>query len=412
MIRRVRFSAVLLVVLRTVPTASVAAQTTSPPDSGRAPSPAAPSRSAAGTPLNFSGVLFGSYGIQTSTSPRELPNQTDNAFLVDRAYLTFRMPAGERTSVRITTDVYQDAGGNAYTLRAKYAYLEYGGRARADGLQAFGRIGILHNVIIDHEENFWPRYLGQVAVERAGFFSSADVGIASGLTLPHRVGELYATLVNGSGYTARETNRFKDLALRLSLTPLARVGSGSLWQTFTVTVWGYKGALASRWADPAAAAGTRGTVGSALDRSRAGVFLGVRDPRLTLGAEWARRHDEGERGANLVTDPRIVTGVSGRVLSAFVVARPGALAHGAGWSPLGVVARYDAVSPTLVSRDVATPTRAENGYHNAILGLTWDLSSRAQLALDYQESLASRNGLSAAPPTPSRGYFGHFVVNF
>lgn len=75
--------------------------------------------------------------------------------------------------------------------------------------------------MIDHFENFWPRYLSQSAVERALFFASADVGVAGLYTLPNKAGEVYATIVNGPGYTARARDRFKDFALRLSLTPLA-----------------------------------------------------------------------------------------------------------------------------------------------------------------------------------------------
>ena len=74
-----------------------------------APQPAAPS------PLNFSGVIFGSYNYQLPTTPAQLRNQNNNSFVVDRAYLTFRMAAGDRTSIRITTDVFQstDSTSNA-----------------------------------------------------------------------------------------------------------------------------------------------------------------------------------------------------------------------------------------------------------------------------------------------------------
>jgi hypothetical protein len=47
-----------------------------------------------------------------------------------------------------------------------------------------------------------------------------------------------------------------------------------------------------------------------------------------------------------------------------------------------------------------------------IAGLFYDLSSAAQVALDYQESLASNNGVSLAPPVQSKTYFAHFMVTF
>jgi hypothetical protein len=371
----------------------------------------APARDAAPS-LNFSGVIFGSYNYQLPTASSQLRNQANNSFVIDRAYLNFRMAAGDRTSIRITTDVFQsaDSSSNAYTIRAKYAYLQYEGRKFSNGAGVTGRIGILQNVIIEHTDNFWQRYLGQAATERAGFFSSADVGIAGQLTLPRKLGEVYATVVNGPGYQSRERDRFKDMAIRLSLTPLANAVTSSLLQTFTVTAWGYKGATASSFVN--GGTGQTGAVGEALDRSRAGVFVGIRDPRLVLGGELAQRHEVGETGANTAASPRVITETTGRLLSGFTVVRPLAFFNASGKSSVGLVARYDHVRPTVSTSGFASPPSASNAYHHVIGGVFWDLSQKAQLALDYQESLPSSNGVSNAPPSPVKGYYAHFVVNF
>jgi hypothetical protein len=384
--------------------APISAQTTSP-----APQPApAPS------PLSFSGVIFGSYNYQLATTPSALAGQTDNQFVLDRAYLTFRMPAGDRTSIRITTDLYQttEDSPNAYTIRAKYAFLQYDQPKFANGASLLGRIGILQNVVIEHLEPFWPRYLSQAPVERAGYFLSADMGLAVQLTLPSKMGEVYATIVNGPGYTARENNRFKDYAIRLSLTPLANNTDMPLLQTFTITAWGYKGATSSSFVN--GGTGQVGAIGDALDRSRAGVFIGLKDPRLVLGGEYAQRHENGEQGANTGASPRTLTDITGRLLSAFTVVRPFAFADASGTSPFGIVARYDAVKPSTSTSGYVTPPAPskDNAYHVIIGGVFYDLSQKAQIALDYQESLASNNGSSLSPPAQSKGYFAHFVVNF
>ena len=98
------------------PTPPTGEPTSTPTAATPAPQPAATS------PLNFSGVIFGSYNYQLSTTPAPLRNQTNNSFVVDRAYLTFRMAAGDRTSIRITTDVFQstDSTSNSpiSTIRA------------------------------------------------------------------------------------------------------------------------------------------------------------------------------------------------------------------------------------------------------------------------------------------------------
>jgi hypothetical protein len=393
--------AVLSAVLVSAP---LAAQTASP-----APASAQP---AGPPPLSISGLVFGSYNYQLSTTPAQLANQNDNGFIVDRAYLTVRAPAGDRLSVRITTDVYQttETTANAYTIRAKYAYLQYDMPRSTSGASAFARLGILQNVVIEHIESFWPRYLSQTAIERAGFFASADVGVAAGYTLPSKMGELYGTITNGPGYTSRERDRFKDFALRLSLTPLANHVTTPLLQTFTLTGWGYKGSIASGFVNGGAA--QVGSVGEALDRSRAGVFIGIKDPRLVLGGEFAVRRDGGDAGANTVASPRTGTTTTGRVLSGLTQIRPVAFTNGTGKSPFGLVARYDRVSPSTATTSIAVPPPTDNSYHTLIGGVFYDLNQRAQFALDYQESLASNNGVSVAPPAQSKGYFLHFMVNF
>jgi hypothetical protein len=374
--------------------------------SAAAPAPAAPS------PLNFSGVIFGSYNFQLPTTAAPLRNQANNSFVVDRAYLTFRMAAGERTSIRITTDVFQssDSASNAYTIRAKYAYLQYEAAKMANGAGITGRIGILQNVLIDHLENFWSRYLAQAATERAGYFASADVGLAALVTLPNKFGEVYANVVNGPGYQLRERDRFKDFAVRLTLTPLLNSTSSSLLQTFTITAWGYKGATASTFVNGGAE--QVGPVGEALDRTRAGVLVGIKDPRLVIAGEYTKRHDEGEAGLNTALSPRTETATTGRMLSGFAIVRPLAFTNGTGKSPFGLVGRYDHITPTASTTGFATAPASSNAYHFLVGGLFYDLSQRAQIALDYQETLASNNDVSAAPPNPSKGYYAHFNVTF
>jgi hypothetical protein len=76
------------------------------------------------------------------------------------------------------------------------------------------------------------------------------------------------------------------------------------------------------------------------------------------------------------------------------------------------VARYDHVTPTASSTGFTTPPPSSNKYHFLVAGLFYDLSQKAQLALDYQEALAAGNGVSAAPPSQSKVYYAHFNVNF
>ena len=81
-------------------------------------------------------------------------------------------------------------------------------------------------------------------------------------------------------------------------------------------------------------------------------------------------------------------------------------------SPFGVLLRYDHVSPSVSSSGFVTPPATSSSYHVLIAGAFVDISQKAQLALDYQESLASDNGVSTAPPVQLKGYYAHFNVNF
>ncbi len=109
---------------------------------------------------------------------------------------------------------------------------------------------------------------------------------------------------------------------------------------------------------------------------------------------------------------RTVTGTTGNLLSAMTVLRPLAFSDPSGKSPFGIVARYDLVKPTSSTTGFSTAPSSDNQYHTFIGGIIYDLNSKIQLSLDYQESLAGANGVSAAPPAGSKAYFAHFLVNF
>jgi len=361
--------------------------------------PAAPPPAASvSIPVDFSGVIYANFQYRGDAGAAKSTNKFD----LERAYLTFRMPAGDRASIRITADVFQqatppnDAFYRGWVVRAKYAYLQYDYLKSATEWNGLVRGGLLHNVVIDHVESFWPRWISQSPVERAGFFSSSDAGVATQLSFPNKFGELYASIVNGPGYTSRETDRFKDYAARLSLTPFSG-SSNKVIKTFALTGWTYVGAVGSQFV--AGGPGQVGTVGSSLPRTRAGIFAGVRDPRLSIGAEWDTRKDAREGGANTVLAPRVEIDSTGRLIAGFVTAKPFQLLNDKSTFPLGVIARWDRFKPNT----------ATDAYINTVIGgLTWDLNKKTALSLDYQEQTPHSGAIAAATKT----YFLHLVANF
>jgi hypothetical protein len=356
--------------------------------------------------LDFSGVLFGNFQYRTDAAARATTGgEPSSKFDIGRAYLNFRMPAGDKGSIRITTDVYQQTGAAAayyagWAIRLKYGYFNYEltkNLAGVEGLAAATRIGMLQTVIIEHVETFWPRWMGNSPVETHGFFSSADVGLSGLFTLPNRWGEVYTTLVNGNGYTSIETDRFKDYAGRFSLTPFGR-DSGFL-RTLTITPWYSIGKSASGFV--AGGAGQVGPVSDGLQKDRRGIFVGLRDRRLTGGFDFAQRLETVEGGFNTVVSPRTVRDRTGRLLSSFAFLRPFEWFDSSRRSRVSLWGRYDEFDQDDLSTNMAM---------NQLWwgGVMWDLNQRTILSLDFQEIKAK----GGSTTTPINSLFLHWVVTF
>jgi hypothetical protein len=358
-------------------------------------------------PIDFSGTLFANYQYRTDSRAKDF-----NKFDVERVYLTFRMPVGDRASVRVTTDVFQqqntpnDAYYAGWTLRLKFAYLQYNFiTGSPTSFAAAARFGIIQTVILDQEEPFWPRWISQADVERAGLLLVTDTGVSTLFTLPDKLGEICAAITNGPGFTSREMDRFKDPQARITITPFGNSHS-PLLATWMITPWYYKGTVASRFVASAPPPLTNGPVGSGLRRDRYGIFSAIRDTRLTLGAQVAGFMGQSETGANTQASPRVVVDSSGRVLSGFGIVKPLALLDTAR-TRFGVLARYDKIT---------TNTTTDAKYHVFIGGLLFDLTRRATIALDYQEQLSDTAptvaGVQTIPTPPLKTYFVHVVANF
>ncbi len=365
--------------------------------------------------LDFSGVILGNYRYTYDDATKNANGGlATNKFDVERIYLNFRMPAGEDGSIRVTTDLFNNSISGAscvgcyagWNLRLKYGYFQYnylhdiGGQK---GFNAIARIGMVHTAVIDHEEQFWPRWISMTSIERFGFFSSSDVGIATVVTLPKKMGEVYATIANGSGYATVENDPYKDYSARVSWTPFGN--ETNMLKTFTISPWYYTGHAASKFLTTAGSAGTAITDG--LTKRRDGIFIGLRDRRLSVGLDWAQKVDGVDVGASI---PTWSTYDNTTTLTAgWLIFRPFELFSGDDKtrSRLSVMARLDNVKPftSATSAGVQT-TSATNKL--TILGLLWDLNSRASFSVDFQ-NLQPTNG-SATVETKT--LFAHWNIIF
>ena len=344
-------------------------------------------------PFGFSGVLYLNYQYGGPTN-----SHSANRFDVDRAYLNFRAAAGSRDSIRVTLDVFQqrdpalDDFYAGWAVRVKYAYLNHqfvSGPSTAT--RVYGRLGMLQTVIVEKEEQYWNRGLSSSSVEQAGYFNSADAGAAVSITLPDRLGEVYATIVNGNGYVSRETDRFKDFQARVSISPWANT-TGVL-RGLEFSPWVSFGGRASTFA---AGQGTLTPVTGMQQKDRYGFFTGYRNSRLVAGLQIGRKVDVVETADTTVAVSPTARTVTGDLVSNFAF-----------WRPLGPATR----SPwTLLYRiDHVKPDETQEGTQRRyIVGTTWDVSSRTSVTFDVQ-SLSHRNGLAG---TNTRTYFLHFIANF
>lgn len=359
--------------------------------------------------LEFGGVIFANYQ-QRGDSVSRAANSGHNSsrFDVERVYLNFRMPAGERASIRVTTDLFVgDQSGSSYyrgwTMRLKYAFAQWTfaqGVGGVTGLDMTARFGMIANPVIELEDTYWQRYLSQNSAERSGqFFSSADIGAGLTVALPKRMGELHAAVLNGPGYTAAENDRFKDVVARLSLTPFASSTTLGGWsRSFVVSPWVYAGSTSSRFR--AGGTGQVGAVDDALTRDRYGVLIAARDPRLTAGFSVGSRTETVESGDNTPSSPRTARDVTGTLVAGFAMVRPGAWHKpGTAWARWGVLHRTDRF----------TASRASNaGTDLHITSLFWEPTSRITLSLDRQD-VRRRHG-STAPEL--KGTYLHLQATF
>ncbi len=360
------------------------------------PAPVAASTPTAAPGFGFSGILFANFQYRGDEFGRAA-----NRFDVERAYFTFQTPVRDRLAVRVTTDLFQqtnpgsDSFYRGWIIRAKYAYLQYNFPVQASW-RAWIRAGLLQTVFIEQDEKTWPRWISSSATERAGYFSSADAGVSASTTLPARLGEVYATVTNGPGYTSREVDRFKDYAARLTLTPWAR-DTASWLGGVALSVWGYKGATASRFAE--GGTGQTGTIGSGLARDRFGAHVSAAGSSFTAAAQYARRVEQTESGANTTVSPRSVADSTGVLTSAYLVLRPFLRKGAKSPLPLSVIGRFDRV----VSSQQTSAT-----YNVVIGGLIWDLSKNVSLSVDYQETTPVKHN----PVSPVKTYFAHLVARY
>ena len=260
-------------------------------------------RDASAQNVTVGGVVYAQYGYR-------LDDAADgaNAFDLKRAYVNVTGKFENGVATRVTSDIYRNGDGSL-GFRLKYAYVAWTPENSPFTLK-FGQI---HTPWVDWEEGLWGyRMQGPIALDRAGWLTSSDIGAGVDGAWKDQKVNMQLTLTNGEGYHAAEGDKHKDVAARASVRLLSSDDGGS------------RGGL--RLTGLA-------HVGSRVDGGTRNRFVGMlsyKSKMLTLGGEAGRAVNSATSA-----DPD----VDGNLYTFFGVLNPAG-------SNVGLIARVDVTDPS------------------------------------------------------------------
>ena len=262
--------------------------------------------------VTVGGVGYAQYVYQLKDTAGHLNN-----FDVTRAYINVVGKFAYGVTTRVTPDIYRNTDGSL-AFRLKYAFVTW---TPNDGKSPLTfKIGQIHTPFIDWEEHLWDyRMQGPVALERAGFMSSADFGAGIDGMWGYDRFNFQVGVYNGENYNKAPGDKRKDLMGRASFRLLS-TDEGGRDGGLRLTAYAQYG-----------------TPTSGGSRQRYLGMLSYRSKLLTLAGEAVATKDS-------VTDPASLE-KKGRLLSFFGVLRVPK-------SGFQVIARFDSFDPnTEVSDD-------------------------------------------------------------
>ena len=147
---------------------------------------------------NTSGKVFYNYSIN-------LDEEKNNAFNMQRAYLTFANDVSETVSYKVTYDMGGNEGGSVHTAFLKVAMVKWNNSL---GDVSIGMQGL--NMFKTMENTWGHRFVQKMPMDTYGFSSSADLGI--GLTRGFGAILTSVLVTNGGGYKNAESDSHKKFS--------------------------------------------------------------------------------------------------------------------------------------------------------------------------------------------------------
>ncbi|HEY8104675.1 MAG TPA: porin, partial [Gemmatimonadales bacterium] len=161
--------------------------------------------------VTVGGVGYAQYLYQLHKD--SVTNSNLNNFDVTRAYINVIGKFSSGVGARITPDIYRNADGSL-AFRLKYAFASW----TPEGSPLTLNLGETQTPWLDWEEALWDyRMQGTMAMDRAGYITSSDFGLAVDGNWGFDKVNLQAGVYNGEGYKGGLGDQRKDLEARLSV---------------------------------------------------------------------------------------------------------------------------------------------------------------------------------------------------
>ena len=299
-----------------------------------------------------------------------------NDFDVTRAYVNVFGKFGGGITTRVTGDVYHDAdatAGGGLVERLKFAYATW---TPAHSPVAV-RFGLTQTAWEDFEDQLWDyRMQGLDEMDRDGYTSSSDFGVAVDGNFGGERLDVTATAFNGENYNKSPGDQHKDFAARVSYRLL---GTDDASRVGGLRLTGY---------------GQLGTPTGGGTRDRLIGMVSWRSKRLSLAAEYVATRDSLAGTANSLKN--------GRILEGFGVLHVGA-------TPLALIGLLAVVDPTTCTDYAAgtdCPLAAQYDRRtHVIAGTSWQLTPNVRLLLDMDRTTYRTPAGAAAPKSMTQALF-------
>jgi hypothetical protein len=298
-----------------------------------------------------------------------------NRFDLERTYLTFESNIADKAKIKVTTDVYQNA--NSVSFKAEDGSKEDNTDAKSVSVPSYYtgwsvrlknayvdldlipmttiRAGMIGTPWIPTVEKAWGyRFVKPTLTDAERLFSSADMGAAVIVKIPDGYGEFMLAVLNGTGYSKPEDNKYKDIVPRITLTPFPQ---DAILKGLGVSGYYYLGKTASG--------------DTSLDRTRLGAMLNFSYDFINIGGEFDTSKDQS-LDKNSATVDTNGSGFSAFGEVKFTKFLPAPLNN------LGVLARFDSWDPNTDTDD--------DGNSVILAGLTYNVVKNVRAVLDLQQT--------------------------